>query len=192
MKQSKTPDFAGYAVRKKEELSVLEQFALPPLHVVELDLSGLISEETIEHLDRIKKSPAVYYFTIEEDNKQAIYEAYHIAKSNSSAIRRETGLRTEGYKNICHVPKHKEPLSGNCLYVGSVKNKLLTRLRQHLGDTKSGRTGALYLKIVFADMPQKPIITFNYHLLDSKYENLTLDIEAVLNKTYAPILGKRM
>ncbi len=188
----KQPDFAGYAVRKKEELSVLEQFALPPLHVVAFDLSGLISGETIEHLDRIKKLPAVYYFTIEEDNKQAIYEAFEKAKKKSSETNRNYGPTKEDYKNICHVPEYQEPIKGNCLYVGSVRNNLLTRLRQHMGDTTSGRTGALYLKKVLEDMPQKPIITFNYHILKTEHKNLTLDIEAVLYKTYSPLLGKRL
>ncbi len=192
MEQSKSPDFAGYVDRKIEPLAKLKSFVLPELYRVTIDVAGTLPIETITQIGAFKHLPAVYYFTIEEDNKQAIYEAYHIAKSSSSAINRETGQKTKGYKNICHVPTHKEPLSGNCLYVGSVKNNLLTRLKQHMGETTSGRTGALYLKKVLADMPQKPIITFNYHILKTEHKNLTLDIEAVLNKTYAPILGKRL
>ncbi|MCF8450210.1 MAG: hypothetical protein K9G49_10110 [Taibaiella sp.] len=189
MEQLNTPDFAGYAEQKIKELSILKNFLLPALSIVTIDLDGELPADIVTHLLVNRHKPAVYYFTIEEDKKQDIFLAFQKAKSNSSHTKRTAGLRAEGFKNICHVPQDLKP--GNCLYVGSVKTNLLSRLNQHLGYTNSGRTGALYLKHVLATLPEKPPITFHYHILDSIYKDLTEHIESILYDLYLPIVGKR-
>lgn len=57
--------------------------------------------------------------------------------------------------------------------------------------TGSGRTGALYLSRVFAEVKIKPLITFNYYVLDSEMSKVVRHIECVLYDQLVPMLGKR-
>ncbi|HEX8377145.1 MAG TPA: hypothetical protein VF602_04960, partial [Pedobacter sp.] len=72
-----------------------------------------------------------------------------------------------------------------------VKKNLATRFSNHLGLIKSGRTGALYLLQVFKDLNIRPSITFNYHVLDSKYTRVTEHLEACLQDQLKPMIGRR-
>ena len=188
--------FSAYAKKMKMELSALENLKLPePLHL-KIDWTMLDNISTTNEwnkiqpfgeLYRLKSNPAIYYFEIDESKAEEIFASFTNCKKNSSQIRRESGVKEKNFYNLCHVPKkfQKSP----CLYAGSVKRDLYTRLKQHLGYAKSGRTGALHLKRVFGSLVPYPAIDFRAYIFNKSMSNLTEHIELVVQTTLNPILG---
>jgi hypothetical protein len=193
--------FTEYAKRHITELSLLLDFKLPKEESWELDwikcqdvsrVNQQKKASTIPFFDRLfnfSGSPAIYYFTVEQDYAKALFDAFLLAKQTSSTIKREKGLRDKEFYSISHVPKSFK--KGDCIYVGSTKTDIYGRLIQHLGLTSSGRTGALYLNQVLSSFEKKPKIKFHCYILDKKYVNVTEHIESVMQDSLDPFIGKR-
>src|SRR4051812_16477053 len=118
-----------------------------------------------------------------------IFEIFRTNKSSSSIIRRNKGVKADGYMNLSYVPRNCK--ESECLYVGSVKKGIHTRFKQHLGYGNSGRTGALYLNRILRDF-NKPIESvFTANIFEPKVKKFTEHMERVFCYNLRPIIGKR-
>jgi len=200
---SEPQPFCAYANHIIDQMKMLSEIRLPDPVVWSVDWPTLDafshtnnSEKrnwkSISPFDRLadhRQSPAIYYFIVEDSDCKRIMTAFSQSKVHSLRLKRENGLKAAGFYNLCHVPDSM--ITSKCLYAGSVKNNLDSRLRQHLGYQRSGRTGALYLKQVFENLDPAPRITFHAYILPKEYRQLTEHIEFVFQEKLNPILGKR-
>lgn len=193
--------FRKYTEGVISDLEPLTSLALTNCNSWEIDwfsVYGLVKPDVkrdwtvipeFKKLIEFRDKPAVYYFTVNDGNMEDIFRYFQEAKAISSGKRKLSGLTSDSFFNISHVPKELKP--GSCLYVGSRKKDLHGRLIQHLGFGSSGRTGALYMTKVFAALKEMPKITFHYFILEEKFSKLTEHIECVLYDKLDPIIGKR-
>lgn len=194
--------FKNYAEKLQQELELLKNFEEVNFNKWEIKWKEALEISNdkkrikpwknipvYKDLLKNKDSPSIYYFTVESKDAKLIFDNFQKNKEESSSIRIEKGLKEEGYFNISHVP-NKFNLS-NCIYVGSRKNNLHSRLIQHLGFSTKGRTGALYLHRHLKSFKPLPKIFFHYLILDEKYTNLTEHIECVIQDSLNPFIGKR-
>jgi hypothetical protein len=133
--------------------------------------------------------PAIYHFTVLPEESELIYHAFVKANYISAALRIHRGLKHQDFRNICHVPAR--PADTSCLYVGSIKSNACARILQHLGLTRSGRTGAMYLRQLLPFLPIVPTIRVFVYFFEKKYAPLTNHIEYVFQTRVNPFLGRR-
>ena len=193
--------FSIYAGNMKKQISLLDNFQLPPGKSWILDWNTLnaIAQKKesrkwnqlniYRELLAIKNSPVIYYFNTDMKGAKQIFQLFESSKKESSRTRITKGVGNKGFYNISHVPKTFN--EGNCIYVGSRKKNVHQRMIQHLG-YGSGRTGALHLAKVFSSTRAKPKIIFHYHILDKKYFALTEHIECVVQTSLNPFIGKKL
>ena len=193
--------FSIYAHKVKEQISLLDNFQLPPSKSWIIDWAQLKAFQQLTRQNNWnqlpvyrdllinKNSPSIYYFTNEKKDAQRLFELLKKSKQESSYIRREKGVKEKGFYSISHVPKLFQ--EGDCIYVGSRKINIHERFKQHLG-YGSGRTGALHLSKVFSLEESIPEITFHYHILDKKYLKITEHIECVVQNSLKPFIGKKL
>lgn len=193
--------FSAYAEKVKKEISLLDDFQLPTFQkwainweeIKEIEKSKKRSRwnalNVYKDLLTNKKNPGIYYFMVDKKESKKLFELFVKSKSESSQIRKDSGVRALGFKSISHVPN--EFKISDCIYVGSRKENINERFKQHLG-YGHGRTGALHMASVFASEISKPEITFYYHFLEGKYINLTEHIEFVVQNKLKPFIGKNI
>ncbi|MDO6435754.1 hypothetical protein Q4E93_34385 [Flavitalea sp. BT771] len=194
--------FADYVRDLYQQLKVLKKLSLPtPIQwTIDWDavrhLAGAKGQRNrahahdfFEEVRKKKAHPAVYFFTIQRADREAIFKAFVHAKEASANLRIHHGVKHPDFRNISHVPASCGKSS--CLYVGSVKKNLATRIRQHLGLTNSGRTRAMYLYPLLQDLPKLPVITVTVYFFEQRYVHLTEHMEYVFQKDLKPLLGKR-
>jgi hypothetical protein len=110
-------------------------------------------------------------------------------RDEAVTIRTNVGLWHKDYRNICHVPEQLS--TSSCLYVGSRKSDCNTRIQQHLGLTRGGQTGAMYLKHVLGYLAFRPAIRIDVYFFEQPLAHLTEHMEYVFQTECRPILGKR-
>lgn len=193
--------FFNHAQELKKQLSLLEEFEMPPPkkwiinweQIVELQKTEKKNKwndiPVYEHLLKNNKNPAIYYFLVDRKDSSHFYELFSKSKIESSKIGIEKGVGSKEFKSISHVPKSFT--ESGCMYVGSRKTKINERFKQHLG-YGSGRTGALHMASVFASEKSIPEITFYCHILEEKYIKLTEHIERVVQNKLEPFIGKNI
>lgn len=193
--------FTAYAEKVKEEISLLDNFQLPPCEKWTINWEEISDIEksnkrtrwndlkVYKELLANKKNPAIYYFMVDNKESKQLFELFVKSKDVSSKIRREKGVREKGFKSISYVPK--EFKMSSCMYVGSKKTNIHERFKQHLG-YGHGRTGALHMASVFASEKSIPEITFYCHILEEKYIKLTEHIELVVQNKLEPFIGKNI
>ncbi len=199
MLEEKYP-FATRVQQPCKELSKLKRLQLPqPLQwkidwgtVQQIHSSNSTRNESKGHLFfseiKLKRNhPSIYSFSVPRKQGKGIFEAYTKVNITSSDSRINHGVKHPDFRNVCHVPSTFK--SSACLYVGSVKKNVRTRILQHLAFTKSGRTRALYLLDLLPHLPILPNITI--YFFDRKYSHLTEYMEYVFQPELTPILGKR-
>ena len=201
MMRLKNSLFTTYAEKVKKEISLLDNFELPPFQKWTINWEEISEIEKSKKKTRWndlkmykellanKKNSAIYYFMIDKKESKQLFELFVKSKDVSSKIRREKGVREKGFKSISYVPK--EFKMSNCMYVGSKKTNIHERFKQHLG-YGSGRTGALHMASVFASEKSIPQIDFYCHILDEKYSKLTEHIECVIQNKLQPFIGKNI
>lgn len=193
--------FTTYAEKVKKEISLLDNFELPPFQKWTINWEEINDIEKSNKRTRWndlkiykellanKKNPAIYYFMINKKESKQLFELFVKSKDVSSKIRREQGVREKEFKSISYVPK--EFKMSNCMYVGSKKTNIHERFKQHLG-YGHGRTGALHMSSVFASEASIPEINFYFHILEEKYIKLTEHIEWVVQNKLNPFIGKNI
>ena len=191
--------FAHYIQSRRDIIARLESFRLPMVQSWEIDwqfLKEIAMKKSEASWDSLpiykdlranKNTPGIYFLSIEKSDSLKLFTTFQKQKEFSALIGNENGVRADGFLNISHVPKNFR--ESDCLYVGSRKKNLHERFRQHLGFGAS-RTGALHLGKVLAKTRLKPTITFNYYLLERQDEDLTVEIESIIQKHLKPIIGK--
>jgi hypothetical protein len=97
-------------------------------------------------------------------------------------------VKGAGFYNLSYVPKVFR--QSDCLYVGSVKTKVHSRFKQHVG-IGSGRTGALYLNRVLLELNKQSEIVFNAYVFDKSIAHFTEHLECVFHDKLMPLIGKR-
>ena len=193
--------FSEHAEKVKRRISLLDHFSLPERNHWPLDWDTIRSITSVQnrnnwhqlpvfkHLLLNKQMPAVYLFTISEENARDFYELFLRKSTASSEARIQKGVGSQDFCNLSHIPK--DFTSSQCVYVGSRKKNVHERFRQHLGYW-SARTGALHLARVFASEQTIPEITFHYYILDPRYTEVTEEIESVVQQANNPIIGKKL
>jgi hypothetical protein len=195
--------FNSYINKTKSELSLLADFTLPSFVPWEIDWNAALEISKIPGKNKPwnkisefntllenKDKPAIYFFTIQPEYSEQIFEFYQKAKAVSSKHGGgESNVELERHFNYSHVPKKYK--GGNYIYVGSVKEGLHGRLIHHLGLGEKGETGALYLYQMIKSLPSQPLITFHYSFLNPQCTNVTKHIESVVYDELSPFIGKR-
>ena len=193
-----TEQFSTHIDRFQKQLDLLKSFKVPPFKSWLIDWSllgkvedskiGWINVDELNQLKQAKYQPAIYYFISTEIIGIDVYESFLLGKSTSSTIRVNGNIKGKDFFNISHVPKNYHET--NCLYVGSVKKDLYSRLKGHLGYGPN-RTGALFLKQALSRLEIKPPFNLNYCLLDEKYVGVTEHIERVFQDHFKPLIGQK-
>jgi len=193
--------FAKHAVEVKKRVSLLDDFQLPVIEEWTVDWK---EKERIKRSDKkikwnkldiycrllAKKSqPGIYFLMINKADSKRLFELFQKQKKESSRIRIQDGVGAPDFHSVSHVPKKFK--ESTCIYVGSRREKLNERFKQHLG-YGSRRTGALHLARVLALEKQKPEITFCYCVLDERYRHVTEEIESVVQRHLKPFIGKNI
>jgi len=194
--------FAQHVKNVTRQLSALEKLELPqPLKwTIDWKIVKNIAEQGngkaifssypfFKGLSQQDSFPAIYHFSIERSTCPALYGAFRIAKDESSEYRRNKNIKDPGFRNICHVPKYLG--TTKCLYVGSVKKNVASRIQQHLGLINTGRTGAMYLRHILPLLTAPPTTKITVYFFDKPYVHLTEHMEYVFQTSLRPLLGKR-
>jgi hypothetical protein len=175
------------------ELSKLKQLELPnPVQwAVDWDVldRGNPNPAFFSTLKARRNDPVVYVFSIKPDHCAAIFDGFKRMRDEAAALRAKVGLRHKDYRNICHVPE--QLAASSCLYVGSRKSDCSGRIQQHLGRTKGGQTGAMYLTHVLGYLAFRPTIQISVYFFEKRLAHLTEHMEYVFQTECRPILGKR-
>ncbi|HLP35963.1 hypothetical protein [Lacibacter sp.] len=199
MKSLSSKMFKNHADRLRLKADKLNDFNLPNAENFEIDWE-LINTIALsknkykwqelpiyKNLLSNRNLPAVYYFIIARGNIELIHELYKQSKEFHAEVAKSKGVRDEGFRNVSHVPKTFNETE--CLYVGSRKCNVHQRLIQHLG-FGSKRTGALNLVNVLGTSQSKFSITFYCHILNEDHIDITVDIEAAIQSSLKPLIGK--
>lgn len=189
-------DIIIYTEGIKAQLDKLKSMNLPlpckwEINWEELDLYSKSEWNEIECYSYLKshaKSPFIYYFTIDEKHSQLIFDAFEKVSSEIKTLRKSKVYPNHPMPNICHIPKSNK--SSSCMYVGSRKENMHLRLKNHLG-YGANDTGALHLKYILKDLVFRPNISFNFIELDPFYKDVTEHIESIIYDKLQPFIGKR-
>lgn len=201
MKSLSSKTFKNHADRLRLKANKLNDFNLPNAEHFEIDweLINTIALSNNKYkwqelpiykkLLSNRKLPAVYYFIITKGDISFIHKLYKQSKELHAEVAKSKGVRNEGFRNVSHVPKTINET--DCLYVGSRKCNVHQRLIQHLG-FGSKRTGALNLVNVLGTSSSKFKIVFYCHILDEDHIDITIDIEAAIQTSLKPLIGKNI
>ncbi|WP_027878653.1 hypothetical protein [Mesoflavibacter zeaxanthinifaciens] len=123
-----------------------------------------------------------------DNSKPYVYIFEFLNLSDSSFSIRDNFIKTKKInkynRNFTQV-NSKADIKSKILYIGSVKNKISTRFKQHLG-VLAGTTGALHLSYW---MDKNLDLKFTY--IEIPNITMTNDFEAALRKQLTPLLGQK-
>lgn len=191
--------FQKQAEVEAKQIELLKQLALPKWEHWKVDWKKLEEIGKSNHkkrwnqlhvyntLVKYKTKPAIYCMFVEQGLGLSLFRKFKEAKEFHSLTRRKSGVPVQGYRNLSYLNKTYN--GSDCIYVGSRRENLHDRFKQHLG-YGSGRTGALHLAKLFNKSERPPPVIFYYIILDEKYRLITEKIEAVVQKKLKPFIGK--
>jgi hypothetical protein len=128
--------------------------------------------------------PIVCFFeipSITEKAKMTLIDKFKEYRSSENRDESGKDLRRASSKITSSADAHK----GDILYVGSIKNGIATRVRQHLGFGHK-HTYALQLRHW---LPANTVLKFYYINLSNS--EITHDVEAAISAQLIPLLGKQ-
>lgn len=135
----------------------------------------------LNFLENIKGSVVYIYEIVDNEIKQELLNK--LAAFRSADNKDEDG--NDMRRSTAKLPTSAKDNDTNILYVGSVKEYVHSRTRQHLGFGHP-HTFSLQLKY-WAD----PNWKFRFYYLEIVNKDITTDIEAALSVELNPLIGKR-
>lgn len=146
--------------------------------------------ETIE--EKVIVQDKVTYFEFLKEKKGAFVYIFEIIDETLVEDIKDRFCKYKKTKKVSNMQKRATPFLPNnikentskILYVGSIKNGLHKRIKEHLG-YGSASTGALHLKYWMSKS-----CYLNIHLIPIENVDLTYDIEAAIASKLKPLIGK--
>jgi hypothetical protein len=191
--------FEKYTQEIKEKFKLLEGFTILEWEFCKIDWDLLRQIEKLKgknkfnelpvynELQKRRSEPGVYCYSVAEADAAQMFDRIRDAKARHAKTTRTGGVGTKGFLNLPFVPDNY--INSTCLYVGSRKMDMHTRLKEHLG-YGNGRTGAMHLAQLYVEGERIPEINFHYIFLSKELKKLTTDVEAVVQRQLRPFIGK--
>jgi len=177
---------------RKEELDKVKSIlkVSPPIEfsVSEIDKTvnpnkkgKKVGVENLNFLENIK-GPVIYIYEIVDASiKEELLGKIMIFRSKDNKDEEGKDLR----RSTAKIPSTAKNNDTNILYVGSIKNYIHSRTRQHLG---FGHPHTFSLQIKHWALKEWK---FRFYYLQVKDKDITNDIEAALADELNPLIGKR-
>lgn len=176
-------DFSSSLQNKAAELlnkaKILQEISIQwesPIKIKCGELNQVENKFTIETpLEAKKKTPAIYYFEILNNEKTGII------------VNALLNFKNGNIKRACPQIEKNRSKSTVFLYCGSVRQNLQMRYKQHLGYGHE-KTYALHLCYWARELNLE--LNYNYAWLDDKYVDYLEVIESALANHLTPLVGK--
>lgn len=159
----------------------------------------MFSIKVKKKLEEIKKSPALYWITFDNESfyKKDVYDSY--VESVTKNLTNEFKIGKDYYHEndlkfrrvfSSYKSKNENDFNTQSLYVGKVENNLWGRLAVHCGWGTSPKTAGLQLRYWY-DFHQYGNLTFNYLVFDNQFKYFVEVLEKELRNKINPLIGKK-